>query len=59
MSGKRITGASGMKSDLSQKVQRKFFERQGEEPWTVIYDSVFERGSVNYGIYCALRAVTG
>ena len=43
-----------MKSDLSQRVQREFFEHQGEGPWTVIYDSVLESGGGSYGIYCAL-----
>ena len=45
-----------MKSDLSQKAQRQFFEHQGEGPWTVIRDSVHESRSVSYGVYCALSA---
>jgi|tagenome__1003787_1003787.scaffolds.fasta_scaffold20904078_1 hypothetical protein len=43
-----------MDPDLSQKAQREFFEHQGEGPWTVIRDSVYESHKVNCGIYCAL-----
>jgi hypothetical protein len=50
MSGKqRITGASGMKSDPSQKAQREFFEHQGEGPWTVIYDSYLRAAAATTG----------
>lgn len=43
-----------MTVELSQQAQRQFFEGQGDGPWTVISDSVYESGILNCGIYCAL-----
>ena len=38
--------------DLSQTDIRRAFETQGEAPWTVVYDEVWDDG-VTGGSYCA------